>query len=165
MSGSRHPFVVASVRWVFAAALALCTQLPAYSQTSPRTELALDWRERQAPNGELKTYDSTLLGDAVDLSSGRLTFEQVDVSISGNSALPVEIRRRLNPSQMQSGEFLDWQLAIPTISTKILDDEWFASRRWGKVRCSSTVVSAIPNASWPTHFSNGAPLAPDKWSD
>ena len=66
---------------------------------------------------------------------------------------------------MQSGEFLDWQLAIPTISTKILDDEWFANRRWGKVRCSSTIVSALPNASWPTHFSNGAALAPEKWND
>ena len=89
--------------------------------------LALDWTERQDPNANLKAHDDTLLGDTIDLSSGRLSFEQVDVSLPGNSGLPVEIRRRLNPSQMQSGEFLDWQLAIPTISTKILDDEWYAS--------------------------------------
>jgi hypothetical protein len=131
------------------------------------TVLALDWRERQDPNANLKAHDDTLLGDSIDLQSGRLSFEQVDVSLPGNFNLPVEIRRRLNPSQMQSGEFLDWQLAIPTISTKILDDEWYASpsKKWGKVRCSGTVVSAIPNASWPTRFQGGSALSPDKYSD
>ena len=116
------------------------------------TVMALDWTERQDPNANLKAHDETLLGDSIDLQSGRLSFEQVDVSLPGNFSLPVEIRRRLNPSQMQSGEFLDWQLAIPTISTKILDDEWYASpsKRWGKIRCSSTLASALPYASWPT---------------
>ncbi len=165
MSGNYRAIVVSGLRSVLVGALALCVQVPAHAQVSPHTEMALDWRERNAPNGQLKSYDATLLGDAIDLSSGRLSFEQVDVSLPGNSSLAVEIRRRLNPSQMQSGEFLDWQLAIPTISTKILDDEWFANRRWGKVRCSSTVVSALPNASWPTHFANGAALAPEKWND
>jgi RHS repeat-associated protein len=165
MSGNYLAIVVSGLRSLCVAALALCVQVPAHAQASPRTEMALDWRERNAPNGQLKSYDATLLGDAIDLSSGRLSFEQVDVSLPGNSSLPVEIRRRLNPSQMQSGEFLDWQIAIPTISTKILDDEWFANRRWGKIRCSSTVVSPIPNASWPTHFQNGAALPPEKWND
>jgi hypothetical protein len=82
------------------------------------TVLALDWVERHAPNTSLTAHDHTLLGDSIDPQSGRLTFEHVDVSLPGNSGLAVELRRRLNPSQMQSGEFADWQLAIPTISTK-----------------------------------------------
>jgi hypothetical protein len=116
------------------AALALLTQSASYAQSGARTEMALDWRERNAPNGKLTAHDSTLLGDEIDLSSGRLSFEHVDVSLPGNFSLPVEMRRRLNPSQMQSGEFADWQLAIPTISTKILDDEWYANKKWGKIR-------------------------------
>src|SRR5690349_7197702 len=39
------------------------------------------------------------------------------------------------------------------------------AKKWGKVRCSSTLVSAIPNASWPTHFQGGSALSPDKYSD
>jgi RHS repeat-associated protein len=167
MSGTCRHITISRITRAFGALLAIWLQLPAHAQSGPRTILELDWRERHAPNGELAAHDSMLLGDAVDLSSGRLSFEHVDVSLPGNSKLPVEIRRRLNPSQMQSGEFADWQLAIPTISTKILSDEWFANppRRWGKIRCSGTLVSAIPNASWPTHFSSGSALPPDKWND
>ena len=118
--------------------------------------MALDWTERHAPNAGLQPYDFSLLGDAIDLQSGRLSFEHVDVSIPGNFPLPVEIRRRLNPSQMQAGEFADWQLAIPTISTMILDDEWYAGNRWAKTRCNvANLASAIPNASWPTHVPGG----------
>jgi RHS repeat-associated protein len=153
---------------VLIVATVLCLPTTVFGQSSGTgTALALDWRERQDPNANLRAHDEMLLGDTIDLSTGRLSFEQVDVSLPGNSNLAVEIRRRLNPSQMQSGEFLDWQLAIPTISTKILDDEWYASpsKKWGKVRCSSTLVSAIPNASWPTHFQGGSALSPDKYND
>jgi RHS repeat-associated protein len=170
MSCKRLPIVVNEFTRLIALIVAtvFCLPTAVFGQSGGTgTALALDWTERQDPNANLKAHDDTLLGDTIDLSSGRLSFEQVDVSLPGNFNLPVEIRRRLNPSQMQSGEFLDWQLAIPTISTKILDDEWYASpsKKWGKVRCSSTLVSAIPNASWPTHFQNGAALSPDKYSD
>ena len=166
MSGTCRPIVVSRSSWFIAVALAFCVQIPALAQTSgPRTLLSLDWRERHAPNGELTAYDSTLLGDAIDLSSGRLSFEHVDVSLPGNFDIPVEMRRRLNPSQMQSGEFADWQLAIPTISTKILADEWFANKRWGKIRCSGTLASAIPDASWPTHYQGASALPPSMYSD
>ena len=126
--------------------------------------MATDWTERHEPNAGLTAHDNDLLGDSIDLKSGRLSFETVDVSLPGNSKLAVELRRRLNPSQMQSGAFADWQLAIPTISTKILMDEWYSGNRWGKVRCSSTLQSAIPNASWPTHW-GGTALLPSKYSD
>ena len=129
-----------------------------------QTLMALDWTERQEPNAGLAAHDDSLLGDAIDPRSGRVSFEQVDVSLPGNFALPVEMRRRLDPGQMQSGEFSDWQLAIPTISTKILDDEWYAGKRWGKTRCSGTLVSALPSASWPMHF-QGAAIPPAYYSD
>jgi len=146
----------------YLAALLIAAVLPRAALA--QTMMALDWTERQEPNAGLTAHDDTLLGDSIDPRSGRLTFEQVDVSLPGNFALPVEMRRRLNPSQMQSGEFSDWQLAIPTISTKILDDEWYAGKRWGKTRCSGTLASAIPQASWPTHW-GGSAIPPGKYSD
>lgn len=146
---------------IFGGIIAIC----AFAQTGHAdTVLAIDWTERHEPNGGLKAHDSTLLGDSIDRKSGRLSFEQVDVSLPGNSDLVVEVRRRLNPSKMQSGEFLDWQLAIPTISTKIQMYEWYSGNRWGKTRCSSTIVSALPDAVWPTYY-GGSALPPYKYSD
>ncbi|WP_183819637.1 RHS repeat domain-containing protein [Parvularcula dongshanensis] len=136
-------------------------------QWGTETKEAPDWTERHKPNLGLTPHDETLLGDAIDLQSGRLSFEHVDVSIAGNSDLPVEIRRRLNPSQMQSGDFADWRLAIPTISTKILADEWIANTRWGKQRCSASLASQLPEANWPKRGTNSAPPAilPSHYSD
>lgn len=38
----------------------------------------------------------TLFGEQVSLFNGSTTFENVDISIPGNSGLPVELRRKLN---------------------------------------------------------------------
>ncbi len=146
------------------AVLVVFVHFDAYGQSPSGSIMATDWTERHEPNAGLTAHNSDLLGDSIDLKSGRLSFEQVDVSLPGNSDLAVEIRRRLNPSQMQSGEFADSQLAIPTISTKILATEWYAGNRWGKTRCSSSLESAIPNASWPTQY-GGSPISPSKYSD
>ena len=128
------------------------------------TIMDTNWVEKNAPLAGLQAHDFSLLGESINLSNGSIQFEQVDVSLPGNSHLPVEIRRRLDPQKMQSGEFADWQLAIPTISTKILETEWTTNRRWGKVRCSGTLVSAIPNATWPTQY-GGGPITPPYYSD
>src|SRR4029078_1103727 len=76
-----------------------------------------------------------------------------------------ELRRRLDPGQLQAGEFQDWPLAIPTISPIIFDDEWYANKKWGKTRCSGTYInSAIPVATWPTRF-GGPTIAPSDYSN
>jgi RHS repeat-associated protein len=128
------------------------------------TVMDTNWVEKHAPIAGLQAHDFSLLGESINLSNGSIQFEHVDVSLPGNSHLPVEIRRRLDPQKMQTGEFSDWQLAIPTISTKILATEWLGNRRWGKVRCTSTLVSAIPNALWPT-LNGGAAITPPYYSD
>ncbi len=68
----------------------------------------------------------------------------MDVSIPGNSELPVEIRRRRNPSQSYNNEFADWQLVAPTVSTKIMEYEFNNGNRWGKKRCSDPLIASIP---------------------
>jgi RHS repeat-associated protein len=136
-----------------------------WAQTSGATTIMdTNWREKNAPTSDLQAHDFTLLGDSINLSTGGIQFDTVDVSLPGNSHLPVEFRRRLNPSRMQGRDFGDWYVAIPTISTKILTNEWYANTRWGKLRCSGSLVSAIPNAQWPTLY-GGAPLTPDQYSD
>lgn len=134
------------------------------SHVQATTIMDTNWVEKNAPAADLQAHDFTLLGDSINLSTGGIQFDQVDVSLPGNSRLPVEIRRHLDPSRAISGDFGDWKLAIPTISTKILTDEWFANTRWGKIRCSNSLVSAIPNATWPTH-NGGGPITPPYYSD
>jgi hypothetical protein len=67
----------------------------------------------------LVANDVGLLGDQVDLNTGTLSFEHVDVSLPGNSNLPVEVRRRRVPRR-RSGYyyysirgFQDWEISIP----------------------------------------------------
>jgi RHS repeat-associated protein len=65
-------------------------------------------------------------GDQVNGYTGALSFSQVDVSLPGNSALPVEVRRGLTTglitrSDASYGEtprwFADWELDIPHLRT------------------------------------------------
>ncbi|MEJ2442628.1 MAG: RHS repeat protein, partial [Exilibacterium sp.] len=127
----------------------------------------IDWNERLKPNLGMQAHDHSLLGDAIDLQTGRLSFEQVDVSIPGNSDLPVEVRRRRNPSQSYGNEFADWQLVAPTISTKIMSTEILNGARWGKRRCSKPLKRAIPDSLFAQKEFNEIPgiLLPQQYSD
>jgi RHS repeat-associated protein len=133
----------------------------------PETIYKIDWNERLNPNVGLKAHGDGLLDDKIDFSTGRLSFETVDVSLPGNSALPVEIRRRRNPSQANYNEFADWQLAVPSISTKIPQFEIAKGFRWGKTRCSASLSSSIPNSTFGVSAFGGAgqPQPPSKYSD
>jgi RHS repeat-associated protein len=133
----------------------------------PQTIYKIDWSERLAPSLGLKAHDHTLLGDAVDPQTGRLSFEHVDVSIPGNSQLPVEIRRRRNPSQSYKNEFEDWQLAAPTISTKIMASEFSVGTRWGKNRCSASLISSVPVSNYMKQIDsqNGQLIYQHQYSD
>lgn len=140
-----------------------------FAQTGrpPETIYKIDWNERLNPNVGLKAHDDGLLDDKIDFSTGRLSFETVDVALPGNSALPVEIRRRRNPSQANYNEFADWQLAVPSISTKIPQLEITKGFRWGKTRCSASLASSIPNSTYGVSAFGGAgtPQPPSKYSD
>ncbi len=136
----------------------------AVAQFGPATIMDTDWREKNAPEGKLTAHDFGLLGDTINLQTGALSFETVDVSLPGNSGLPVEFRRRVNPGQMELNEMWNWQVAVPRITTKIFGEDWFSGNRWGKNRCTNALASAIPSASWPTGYGNPA-LQPHEYSD
>jgi YD repeat-containing protein len=157
------------VRSIFFFSLLLCLAASsAFAQSGgrpPETIYRIDWNERLNPNVGLKAHGDGLLDDKIDFSTGRLSFETVDVSLPGNSALPVEIRRRRNPSHAYYNEFNDWELAVPSISTKISQTEVTKGLRWGKTRCSASLSSSIPNSTFAPGGALGDPVQPSKYSE
>ncbi|MEL7480522.1 MAG: hypothetical protein AAGJ29_03095, partial [Pseudomonadota bacterium] len=80
--------------------------------------LESDFLERQNVDERLVAHGVDVLGDQIDLNTGALSFEHVDVSIPGNSSLPVEIRRSIRQSTPYDEKlgFGLWELEIPNIS-------------------------------------------------
>lgn len=58
-----------------------------------------------------------LFGDKLNFYNGGLEFVQADVSLPGNSGLPVGIARRLTTGEknLSQGAFMEWELEIPRI--------------------------------------------------
>ena len=97
--------------------------------------IATEYLERQNVDERLAVHGIGLMGDQIDLNTGSLSFEHVDVSIPGNSGLEVAIRRKRSQgfpfphldsatvmthdpaiSPKFSKDFGDWDLDLPYIS-------------------------------------------------
>ena len=91
-----------------------------------------DWSKKLQAQSELEALDHTLLGDQIDLQSGALTFQQVDVSLPGNSGLEVSVHRtRAHGRESIFGGFKDWTLDVPVIRTNIPSSQWSATPLFG----------------------------------
>ncbi|WP_172449332.1 polymorphic toxin-type HINT domain-containing protein [Bowmanella denitrificans] len=82
--------------------------------------------DRMKKSYEVTPYSPDFLGDKVDLASGTLKFENVDVSIPGNFNIPVEFRREYNVSVGQNSaeyslneEMAGWRLSVPEITIQL----------------------------------------------
>ena len=91
------------------------------------------------------SYDITaettgLVGEQIDQGTGAISFAQTDISIPGNSKLPVEVRRVFNDAnfkQNATAEFSDWSLDLPSIHTTLMYAETQSAGSWGKgLECS-----------------------------
>lgn len=78
-----------------------------------------------------------LLGDQVNLYSGSLEFIQTDVSLPGNSALPVSMGRRLKTGAMapEGTHFGRWEMEVPHLHG-IFADGWKSPGAVPGARCS-----------------------------
>jgi len=79
--------------------------------------------ENAKVNFELTPESTELLGDGIDLATGAVSFSATDVSIPGNFALDVALRRRhhdVNTTYRNTAEFADWGLDIPSIQTRLV---------------------------------------------
>jgi len=83
-------------------------------------------------------YGPDLFGDKASLYNGSLEFEQTDISLPGNSALPVALTRRYSPGRhpVVRGQLGDWDLALPRISGTFSDVGWLTATG-GTNRCSN----------------------------
>ncbi len=101
--------------------------------------------ENAKVNFELTAESTELLGDAIDLNSGAVSFTATDISIPGNFAIDVALRRRhhdVNTTYRNTAEFGDWGLDLPSIQTRLVKNlEGF----WGMGRqCSANTQQEPP---------------------
>ena len=109
---------------------------------------ALAW---EGVEERLHAYDNNLMGDSVDLATGSLAFSQTDISLPGNSALEVAIRRKTSGKSLQpesSGFLADWQLDIPYISMLMQEKSSNGSYYNWPDRCTSNSSPDTVNSNW-----------------
>jgi RHS repeat-associated protein len=100
----------------------------------------------KAPNA-VAQMGPGLFGDEVNLYTGGLQFVQTDVSLKGNSALPVRVARRLSTGvQFANGRaFGSWELDIPYMHGVFSSSLGWTVDNFTNARCSA--FSAPPDAS------------------
>lgn len=119
--------------------LLLLASLPAFAiEPYQNYDRKLKTAERVAPLGD------DLFGDEVSLYNGSTTFTQVDMSLPGNSALPVELRRTFSvspqgPSPENIGAMANWDVAVPHIHGEFGPAGWVAGDGTS-LRCSKTTA-------------------------
>ena len=115
---------VRSVATVAAVAVLLCASLPARAYTDP----SIETNRLNRPSDTVGTIGSGLFGESVDLYSGTTSFEATDISIPGNSKLPVSLGRHLNVVEAdQYGglpSFGNWEIDVPYLTGDFAEKGW-----------------------------------------
>ncbi|WP_162010961.1 RHS repeat-associated core domain-containing protein [Oceanicaulis sp. HTCC2633] len=108
-------------------------------EEAPPATIAVEHIKRANVEDRLQMHSDGLLGDSVDLNTGSVSFEHVDVSIPGNSGLEVALRRSrgqdfpfphldaLTFGGTISNDFSDWTLELPRIELTELSRHYTAA--------------------------------------
>ncbi|RKH49245.1 RHS repeat domain-containing protein [Corallococcus llansteffanensis] len=114
--------------------VALCAAV-AQAQTTTYAELS---KAVKAPDA-VATIGTHLFGDQLNLYSGRLEFTQTDVSLPGNSKLPVAVGRRLiaNVPGVSARPFGRWLMDIPNIHGMFSSRDGWKAANGTVARCNS----------------------------
>jgi RHS repeat-associated protein len=122
--------------------------------TDPRSEL-LSVIE---PKVEMDQTSVSALGDDFNPATGTITFSATDISIPGNFAIPVELRRWVPSEDFNTGGPAGWKWNIPFIRGNFLDVrhgqsdagyDWGTGANWRNGRnCDSTAESATYNVTF-----------------
>lgn len=130
-----------------AAALVLCVSAGTVSAVEPYQE----YRKLIESAQNLTALKDDLFGESVSLYNGKTEFSVTDVSLPGNNALPVQMRRRFSVEMdlVGSGSFnasLDgvggWEVDTPYITGMFP-----GASAWLNNRCSGDMVP-----QWPISF-------------
>ncbi|TQV87929.1 RHS repeat-associated core domain-containing protein [Aliikangiella coralliicola] len=111
-----------------------------------------NFHEQNNITPEIPTLTTDLFGDQIDPSSGSVSFSQTDISIPGNSGLPVTITRTLSDPDSwfrETREFENWSLSIPHVrSTYITDKSGNAKNAyWAVGKACSRRLNSNPTFS------------------
>lgn len=137
-SSSSNRVVVSQAAGRCASSLALVLALAASVAQAQAPEVTVYDEQGKLLRGSdvVGTLGSDLFGEQVSLYTGSVEFVQTDVSIPGNSALPVSVGRRFRPMENLelAGHFGDWDLDIPHAHGVFANSVGWAAT-WGS-RCS-----------------------------
>ena len=111
----------------------------------------------------ITAYGPDLFGDKVNLFNGALGFEHTDLSLPGNSALPVMLGRSHTPGRAHivRGQFGDWDLAAPRIGGSFSNALGWVPTRGGGGRCSAfSAPPQVPKTATVTFLADPLPAQP-----
>lgn len=133
--------VIRALRLALASSAAALAATVAFAQ-----EVTIYTLQGQITRGSqnITTLGADLMGDKVNLYNGALEFNQTDVSLPGNNALPVAIGRRhvAGRDPIVQGEFGDWDLDVPH-----LHGVFATSKGWGSAACRRSPMPRAKGSS------------------
>jgi hypothetical protein len=117
----------------------------AQAQTSDTDEWAMRIKTAQV----MGVLGENLFGDQTNYYNGQTSFRQVDVSLPGNSKLPVEIARTLTvktaDGSLAPRAFQSWDLDVPYMSGVFAQSSgWQVSSTTPNNRCSGAAAHPAP---------------------
>lgn len=142
--------------------VAILAFAPLVAKAQSEANFSWDELDRRLPSSSrVEALGPTLMGDEVSLSDGGLAFSVVDVSIPGNNALPVELRRRYSVKDrkdtINDGMLADWQIDAPNISGVFAPD-WINTGEQPGRRCSAATLPPVPIRHQRSDFWQGLTL-------
>jgi RHS repeat-associated protein len=107
-----------SAHWFMCLSFALSVALTntASAQTMADINYHDDLHERLQVQKEIEPLPDNLAGESIDYFSGNVGFSVTDISIPGNFAIPVQIKRSLSRQVDAVTDFADWELEVPRIT-------------------------------------------------
>ncbi|WP_421568825.1 RHS repeat domain-containing protein [Stenotrophomonas sp. PD6] len=131
------------------AALTVLLSLSAFAAKA-QSDANFSWDEldRRLPSSlKVEALGPTLMGDEISLADGGLGFSVIDVSLPGNDALPVELKRSYSVKDrkdtINDGMLADWQIDAPSISGVFAPD-WVNTGDQPGNRCSAATLPPVP---------------------
>ncbi len=130
---------------------------------------AIEWDKRSEVGDRLTAHGLDLLGDSIDPHTGGISFRQTDISLPGNSALPVALTRELTQGYYHSFsvdvEFGDWNYVVPRLDVVTANQSTPPANQWAGARCSDpesifspqqySLASGPDSFAYPVEYSNG----------
>ncbi len=157
-----------NIRFFFILLFVTLNPAAAYAQAgSSPSDPAIEWDRRNEISSNLTPLGLNLLGDSIDPHTGSISFEHTDVSLPGNSSLPVALTRKLTQGHYYrstvDAEFGDWSYDVPRLSVVTAKTSASPISEWTGTRCTNpsavfgpvTTGTSSQNVTFPVEYSNG----------